>query len=1078
MTIVELFELQVDKTPNAEAIRFGQQELTYSQLNRRANQLAYFLQNSGVGRDQLVGLYLERSLEMVIGILGILKAGGAYVPLDPDLPTERVSFMLEDTRVPILLTQSYLSNKISQVKNLDSISSYHKIFSLDTEWDEIAQNSTENPTNRPAPEDLAYIIYTSGSTGQPKGVMIEHRSIYNRLAWMKDAIQLKEKERVLQKSPYGFDASIWEIFWPLLSGACLILAKPGGHKDSDYLIDLIIEEGITAIHFVPSMLQVFLINKRVERCHSLRRVFCGGEVLPFDLQERLYSHLNVQLYNQYGPSEAAIGVTCWPCDKENELQVVPIGKPLPNTQIHILDSQLKPVPFGEPGEIHIGGVQVARGYLNRTELTAEKFIPDPFSNEPNARLYKTGDLARYLPDETILFLGRTDHQVKIWGNRVELGEIEATLTQHSSIREAVVIAREVGPGDKRLAAYVVLYQEHPISFNELREFLTAKLPEYMLPTSFTLLDSMPLTPNGKVNRQALPAPNRVRPNLKGSYAAPRNDTEETLAGIWEQVIGLDKVGINDNFLELGGDSIQSILIVSQANQVGLRLTPNQILQYQTIAELGTVAGSVPIANAEQDIITGHLPLTPIQLLFFEQDLPKLEQWNQTLLLEIPQPLKKSLLEKAIRQVLIHHDALRLRFTLNESGWQQVIAAPDETVPFSWVNLSKLPTDEHEAAIHAAVSKLQANLNLSKGPLLQIVLIDLGLEAKNFLLIIIHYLVIDRISWQILLEHLELAYHQLSQKKPAQLPPKTTSYKYWANRLTEYVQSDRLQQELPFWLASQKMQTVRIPVDHADGNRNNNKALADSVSVSLSVEDTSSLLTQVPKAYRTLITDVLLTALVETISNWTGKTSMLVDLIGHGRETNFDDLDFSRTIGCFYAIYPVILDHGGNSNPGERLIAIKEQLRQVPMGGIGYGVLRYLSRDDRVIHKLQSLPQAEVSFYHMGHVNSILETTSIFNLTDEQRNPDRNKPGDWRHLLEITSSISQGQLHIIWKYSTANYLRTTIQKLTGEYMLALKNLITHCTSPIAVRYTPSDFPEANLSQQELDDLLLEINKSED
>ena len=440
---------------------------------------------------------MERSLEMVIALYGILKAGGAYVPLDPEYPPDRVAFMLKDTQVPVLLTQERL------VPGLPEHGA--QVICLDSDWEAIASESVDNPTSGALAENLAYVIYTSGSTGRPKGVMNTHRGILNRLLWMQDTYQLDSNDRVLQKTPFSFDVSVWEFFWPLLVGARLIVARPGGHRDSGYLV-LIAEQGITTLHFVPSMLQVFLEDKDVERCRSLNRVICSGEALPYDLQERFFARLNAELHNLYGPTEAAVDVTHWQCQREGDSRLVPIGRPVANTQLYILDPYMQPVPIGVAGELHIGGVQVARGYLNRPELTAEKFIPDPFSDHPEARLYKTGDLVRYLPDGNIEFLGRLDFQVKMRGFRIELGEIEAVLSQHPAVGEVVVLAREDVPGDKRLVAYVVPRPAPALLVTELRDYSKEKLPDYMVPAAFIQLDALPLTPSGKVDRRSLPPP--------------------------------------------------------------------------------------------------------------------------------------------------------------------------------------------------------------------------------------------------------------------------------------------------------------------------------------------------------------------------------------------------------------------------------------------------------------------------------------------------------------------------------------------------------------------------------------------
>lgn len=555
----QLFEAQVDRSPEATAVVFQSEHLTYSALHRRANQLAHFLQHQGVGPEVCVGVFMERSLEMLIAIYGILKAGGAYVPLDPEYPADRLAFMVQDAQVPILLTQQRLTPRLPEHQA--------RVVCVDADWATIAQESTHNPQCGVTEANVAYVIYTSGSTGRPKGVVNTHRGICNRLLWMQEAYRLTEADRVLHKTPLSFDVSVWELFWPLLVGAQLIVAQPGGHRDNAYLVDQITTLGITTLHFVPSMLQLFLEAQDVWRCHSLRRVICSGEALPYDLQERFFARLpQVELHNLYGPTEAAVDVTYWACQPQSALRIVPIGRPVANTQIYLLDCHLQPMPIRIPGELHIGGVQVARGYLNRPDLTAERFIPDPFRTAPEARLYKTGDLARYLPDGSIEFLGRMDSQVKIRGFRIELGEIEAVLGQHPEVREGVATVREDDPGDKRLVAYVVPHQGHNPTTSALQDFLRQRLPEYMVPAAFVALQAMPLTPNGKVDRRALPVPGPGRPRLEQTYVAPRTPLEQFLVRLWCEVLKLDRVGIHDNFFDLGGDSIRGAIFVNKLQQ--------------------------------------------------------------------------------------------------------------------------------------------------------------------------------------------------------------------------------------------------------------------------------------------------------------------------------------------------------------------------------------------------------------------------------------------------------------------------------------------------------------------------------
>jgi amino acid adenylation domain-containing protein len=546
-------EEQVERTPNAIALAFEGREMTYRQLNDRANRLAHYLGELGVGEGAMVGVLAERSLEMALALLAILKAGGAYVPLDPELPPERLAYLLEDSEVPILLTQEKWLATLN-------FSPTH-VFCLDREWKILDRQSTENPAIEVTGDALAYTIYTSGSTGQPKGAMNTHRGIVNRLLWMQDAYGLTADDRVLQKTPFGFDVSVWEFFWPLMTGARLVIARPGEHRDSADLVRTIERERITTLHFVPSMLQIFLEEPDLARCGSLRRVICSGEALPVALEQRFFRRLSCQLHNLYGPTEAAIDVTYYACQPGSSLKTVPIGRPIANTSLYILDRNGQPVPIGVIGELYIGGVGLAKGYLKRTELTKERFIADPFSLEPGARLYKTGDLARYREDGTIEYRGRSDNQVKLRGFRIELGEIESTLQKHPGIRDVVVSVREIHPGDPVLVAYLVRL-DSPTDENEPRSFLENILPAYMIPSRFVWLEEMPLTPNGKVDRRALPVPDSGGSDLRG-YRPPSTPVEETIAALFGEVLGVERVGSEDSFFTLGGHSLTATQLVSR-----------------------------------------------------------------------------------------------------------------------------------------------------------------------------------------------------------------------------------------------------------------------------------------------------------------------------------------------------------------------------------------------------------------------------------------------------------------------------------------------------------------------------------
>lgn len=577
-TIQQLIEQQVEKTPDAIALVFNEHKLSYRELNKRANQLAHHLISMGARPETLVGLCLERSLEMVIAILGVLKAGAAYVPLDPTHPAERLNDILNDAQMPLLLCSNNTATKLA-----DTLA---KKIVLDGNWPISADSADSKPAPYNTLSSAAYVIYTSGSTGKPKGVINHQAGICNRLLWMQQTFRLSGNDAVLQKTPYSFDVSVWELLWPLMTGARLVLAKPDGHKDPAYLAQIIDEQNITIIHFVPSMLQLFLDTPEVEQhCCLLRYVICSGEALSPELVKRYYNRLNTPLHNLYGPTEAAIDVTHWPCPQNTAIGTVPIGKPIANTYIHVLDAQLRPVPIGIAGELHIGGIQVAHGYLNRPKLTAERFIKDPFSDDSDARLYKTGDLARYLPDGNIEYLGRIDFQIKLRGFRIELGEIESLLRQQPAVNDAVVTLREDIPGDQCLVAYVIA-ESDAVPPHALTSMLKAKLPEYMVPADIVFLEAFPLTTSGKIDRKSLPAPAHDRLRLGNEFTAPRTPYEKRIARIWGEIMTLENPGLHDNFFELGGHSLLATRVITRINRAfDTQLPLRNLFESPTIAGL-------------------------------------------------------------------------------------------------------------------------------------------------------------------------------------------------------------------------------------------------------------------------------------------------------------------------------------------------------------------------------------------------------------------------------------------------------------------------------------------------------------
>ncbi|MEH2367591.1 amino acid adenylation domain-containing protein [Nostoc sp.] len=1084
--IHELFEEQVEKTPDAIAVVYENESLTYQQLNLRANQLAHYLRSLGVKPEVLVGICIERSSKtlpkasplMVVGLLGILKAGGAYVPLDPAYPQERLAFMLADAQVSVLLTQESLVTTLpphqAQVVCLDSAT-----------FSAIAENLPHTVTT----DNLAYVIYTSGSTGRPKGVQIEHRGLLNLVFWHQQAFAVSSLDRVTQVAGVAFDACGWEI-WPYLTaGASIHFPNDEIRLDPEQLRDWLLSKAIT-ISFLPTPMAEKILSLNWPANAALRTLLTGGDQLH---QYPSTSH-PFEVVNNYGPTENTVVATSGTVPKRQQAYLPPaIGRAIANTQVYILDSLLQPVPIGVTGELYIGGESLARDYLHRPDLTAERFISNPFA--PEGRLYRTGDLVRYQVDGNIEFLGRIDRQVKIRGFRIELSEIEAILTQHPQVRDAVAIAREDIPGVKSLAAYIIPELTQPTS-NELRLFLKSKLPSYMVPASFTFLEVLPITPNGKVDRRALPVPEFESDESTG-FVSPRTHTQEVLAKIWRDVLVLKQVGIHDNFFELGGDSIISMQIIAKANQAGLKLTPKQLFQYQTIAELAAVAGIINSVRSEQGLVTGVVPLTPILHWFFEQNLPEPHHFNQSFLLEVPANLQPELLEQALQKLLSHHDALRLRFVQQDGLWQQYNSDASD-VSLGIADLSSLPPAEQLKAIALRADEAQSTLNLTDGPLMRVVLFNLG-NSPGRLLIVIHHLAVDGISWRILLEDLSEAYKQLEVGKTIQLPAKTTSFKDWAIRLQDYARSQELHSQLDYWLDSMRFPIAPLPLDYAAVAQDNTVASSQIVSVYLSVEQTRALLQDVPGAYNTQINDVLLTALVQTFTRWTGFYSLLIDLEGHGREDLFDDVDLSRTVGWFTSIFPVLLKLENRNDPGEVLKSVKEQLRRIPNRGIDYGIWRYISPDESDSvrgasrreallrsplasplgrsaerNQLPAFPKAEVSFNYLGQFDQTQLATLGWKYAQESSGSIHSPKGQRRHLLTVNGLVVEERLKLEWQYSEHFHSWTTVENLANEYIEALETIITHCLSPEAGGYTPSDFPEVEFSQEALDELLAEIN----
>ena len=1034
----ELFERQVARTPDATALVYQHQRWSYQDLNARANQLAHRLQALGVGPEIPVGICLDRSPVMIAAILAILKAGGMYVPLDPAYPQERLDFIMHDARMAVLLT-----HRGGPV--LDSATTIH----LDRDWDTPSDWPSDNPVSAVQPDNLAYVIYTSGSTGGPKGVAIAHHSPVTLIHWAREVFTTEQLSGVLASTSLCFDLSVFELFVPLSCGGKAILAD-----NALELPELPAANEVTLLNTVPSAATELLRLNGIPG--SVNTVNLAGEPLPPVLVKQLYEINSIEhVYNLYGPSEDTTYSTYARMDAADLAPTSPIGRPIANTQAYVLDAHLQRVPFGIPGELYLGGDGLARGYWQRPDLTAGAFIANPFaSGSASPVLYKTGDLVRYRAGGHLEYLGRLDNQVKIRGFRVELGEIETVLLQHPDIEQTVVHLRTDDHAHRRLVAYVVTAETMP---PDLRSFLLSKLPDYMVPAYFVPLSELPLLPNGKLDRQALPAPEVQASST--AWEAPSTDMEQQLATIWSELLQVASVGIHDNFFELGGDSILAIQAIARAYQLGLQFTPRELFQHQTIAELAAIAATRAPSQAEQGLVLGPVPLTPMQHWFFAQHLTHPEHWNQAILLEVREPLHGQRLELALDLLLKHHDALRARFTPADAGWQQVYAEPDEAIPLIVVEGE---ASQREQMIERTANGLQASLNLTTGPLLRVAYFDFGSTYR--LLLVFHHLLIDGLSWRIVLGDLQALYDQLGQSDQPQLPPKTASMKQWVEHLQDYAHSPEILAERPYWQAIADQPPLSLPRDHHGGD--NTMTTADTVFISLSGADTQLLLHDVPAIHRSSINDLLLTALAEAMAPWTGTRRLCVELEGHGREDIFEGLNVSRTVGWFTTLFPLVLDLAGISEREAVLKHVKETLRGIPHHGLGYGVLRYLGTE--ASHSLET--QAEVRFNYFGQTDQMFPTDGPFGPAPESSGASRSPLDHRSTLLEINALVTQGQLRLYWTYSQAIHRRATIEQLAEAFMNTLQQLIQHCLDGDSTGFTPSDFPHMQLSQDTLDQLL--------
>ncbi|WP_432668446.1 amino acid adenylation domain-containing protein [Pseudomonas umsongensis] len=1044
LCIHELISQQVAATPDALAVTFATRQLTYGELDQQANRLAHKLIEFGVGPEVRVGVAMQRSEHLLVALLAVLKAGGAYVPLDPDYPAERVAYMLEDSRALVLLTEAQVAKSLSvasdtQVLLMDSLS--------------LAAYPISAPVTGVTPDNLAYVIYTSGSTGKPKGVAIVHRNVLALIDWSQSVYSRDDIQGVLASTSVCFDLSVWELFVTLANGGSLIIAR-----NALELPQLPARDQVRLINTVPSAINALQRDGQIPS--SVRIINLAGEPLKQSLVDALYRQPSVEhVFDLYGPSEDTTYSTWTRREAGGHAN---IGRPLKHTASYLLDADLQPVPQGVSAELYLSGAGITRGYLARPGLTAEKYVPNPFSSS-GERLYRSGDLARYQADGTLQYIGRIDHQVKVRGFRIELGEIEAQLLQQDAVRELAVLAQD-GINGQQLVAYIVptdpamlddLDAQAPLR-ESLKAALRQHLPDYMVPAFLLFLEQLPLTPNGKLDRKALPAVDGSQQQRE--HVAPRSAQEKSLAAIWQDVLVIDNVGLEDNFFELGGDSIVSMQVVSRARQAGILLSPKDLFQHQTIRSLAQAARSGEQQLIDQGPASGAVALAPVQRWFFEQAIPERQHWNQSLLLVPREALNVETLDRALVHLLTHHDSLRLRYQQTDSGWQQAYVAPT-TDSVLWQRQA-----QSVEQLSTLCDEAQRSLDLHNGPLLRALLVSMA-DGSQRLLLVVHHLAVDGVSWRVLLEDLQHFYNGGTALA------KTSSYQRWVTRLQAHLPV--FEHSLGHWQNQLQDAPDDLPCERPNGALENR--FEHKLELKLDSEQTRKLLQQAPAAYRTQVNDLLLTALARAVCLWSGQGSALIQLEGHGREDLFDDVDLTRTVGWFTSLFPVNLKPAADL--GASIKTIKEQLRSVPDKGLGYGALRYLG-SAQARSELAALPQPRITFNYLGQFDRQFEAGALFTPSTEGNGIAQDPSAPMGNWLVVEGQVYGGELSLSWGFSREMFDTATVQRLTDVYAQELIALIEHCSTLDAAQATPSDFPLARIDQAQLDGLPLTIANLED
>ncbi|MFF7652578.1 amino acid adenylation domain-containing protein, partial [Streptomyces sp. NPDC007983] len=1010
-----LFERQRELRPDAPAVVTDTGTWTYAQIDDRATALARRLRAEGVTPETVIGVCLPRGADWIISLLAVVKAGGVYLPLDPDYPADRRAFMLADSAAPVVLTDG------DHAGLLRATAARTLLVGDIPDTVPHGGDATADGSGPVSPDSAAYLIYTSGSTGVPKGVLVTHRGVAAFAATQADRFSITPDSRVLQVASANFDASVMEILMAWSAGAALVLPAPGRVLGEE-LAEVLARRRVTHAMIPPAALAGVDAGELPE----LRTLVVGGEACPPELVNRWAP--GRAMYNAYGPTEITISATI--SERLVAGTVPPIGRPNLDTQVYVLDDRLRPVPAGVPGELYVTGAGVARGYLGRPGLTAGRFVASPFSGK---RMYRTGDVVRRLPDGQLDYLGRADDQVKIRGFRIEPGEIESVLAAHPGVCQAVVQVREDQPGVKRLVAYVVGERSGSApDAEELREHTARSLPDYMVPSAWVVLDAIPLTANGKLDRRALPAPG---PSVReGVYTAPRTDAERALAEVWQEVLGVEEIGVHDNFFELGGDSILSIQVVARARALGLVISTRHLFTAPTVAALAALADRADGAGSTTGPVEGAVVLTPVQRWFLDGERDSYDRFTMSAYAELSERPDRATLAAAVAALYDHHDGLRSRFTRTDGGWQQSVVAREDGTWLTWYDLFQNDPASRAEDMKRHLAAAHAGLDIARGPLFKALVFDQGSDLPVRLALVAHHLVTDVVSWGVLLTDLATAYERIASGEQPGLGARTTSFQEWSGKLTELGRSGRLDEEIPYW-----QEAERVPTLPGSGSAANVAGSEDTVSVRLDAQTTRAVLQSVPGAYRARVNEVLIAALGRALAGWTGHHRVAVALEGHGREEELiEGADLSRTVGWFTTVFPFAWDVPEGDGWRPAVAEVKRRLRAVPHKGLGYGVLRHLREDSPL-----SRPLPDVSFNYVGRSDGF--DRGFYGRLLDDPSVTQGGSGVRAHLLDVVCGVQEERLTISISYSTAVHDRADIERLTVRLGDLLRDLAGSSTT---------------------------------